>query len=319
MTYLRWCRCRCPQPPPRPPAGPPHCACERFTPAGRGRCRPPAQCATAPDSIARRRELGALAVLRQLADPEAVEEHLQVALDGVDAQEQRLGDLAVGGGPRERVLEQRAAEREQHAPLGLRELRPLVLLRALRRRQHRLRRPEQQPRAPDGELVAVDEPHAPAHAMSVHERSVAREPVVDERPVAAGALEDRVHAGDLGVPRQRDLARRAAADVHQRRLARERDDPLAALAVAEQHVRRAGALGRQPVDDLAGGLGTQRGGRGFHGATLRPCAATRHRPVRQTIPSLPPMSLNQKKPARYTQSATVDQGRGRAGRRRAGG
>jgi len=87
--------------------------------------------------------------------------------------------------------------------------------------------------------------------------------------MAARALEDGVHAGDLGVPRQRDLARRATTDVHQRRLVRERHDPLTVLAVAEQHERGAGALGRQPVDDLAGGLGTQRRGRlGFHGATL---------------------------------------------------
>ena len=48
----------------------------------------------------------------------------------------------------------------------------------------------------------------------------------------------------------------------------EHQDPLPALAVAEQHVRRAGALGREPVDHLAGGLGTQRRGQAFHGATL---------------------------------------------------
>ena len=106
-------------------------------------------------------------------------------------------------------------------------------------------RREQQARAPDAELVAVGQAPAPAHPLSVHERAVAREAVVDQRPVAARALEDRVHARDLGVPRQRDLARRAAADVHERRLARQRDDPLPALAVAEQHVGRAVALGRE--------------------------------------------------------------------------
>jgi hypothetical protein len=63
-------------------------------------------------------ELGPLAVLRQLADPEAVEQHLEVALDGVDAQEQRLGDLAVRRGAGEGVGEQRAAQRGQDALLG---------------------------------------------------------------------------------------------------------------------------------------------------------------------------------------------------------
>ena len=63
-------------------------------------------------------ELGPLAVLRQLADPEAVEQHLEVALDGVDAQEQRLGDLAVRRRAGERIGEQRAAQRAQDALLG---------------------------------------------------------------------------------------------------------------------------------------------------------------------------------------------------------
>jgi hypothetical protein len=48
-------------------------------------------------------EFGPLAVLRHVADPEAVEQHVQVAFYGVDAQEQRVGDLAVRGGPRVRV------------------------------------------------------------------------------------------------------------------------------------------------------------------------------------------------------------------------
>jgi uncharacterized protein DUF6077 len=216
------------------------------------------------------RKLGALAVLRHVADPEAVEQHVQVALDGVDAQEQRIGDLAVRRRARERVRQQRPAQREQHPQLGLRELRALVLAGGVGRRERRLGLAEEhQPGPPDRDLVPVGEPRAPPHAMSVHERSVAREAVVDQRPVPAGALEDRVHARHLGVPGERDLARGAAADVHQRRLAAQLHDVLAALAVAEQHVRRAGALGLQPLDHLVGGLGTQCRGRALHGATLR--------------------------------------------------
>jgi len=50
-----------------------------------------------------------------------------------------IGDLLVGRRGRVAGVLERPAQRDQHAPLGLRELRPHVLLRALRRRQHRLR------------------------------------------------------------------------------------------------------------------------------------------------------------------------------------
>ncbi len=83
-------------------------------------------------------ELRALAVLRQLADPEAVEQRLEVALDGVDAHVQRLGDLAVRGRAGERVRQQRPAQRDEDALLGAGELRPLVLLGGVRRRESRL-------------------------------------------------------------------------------------------------------------------------------------------------------------------------------------
>ena len=55
------------------------------------------------------RELGALVVLRHVADPEAVEQHVQVALDGVDAHEEGIRDLPVRRRSREAIAEQRAA------------------------------------------------------------------------------------------------------------------------------------------------------------------------------------------------------------------
>ena len=85
-------------------------------------------------------ELRALAVLRQLADPEAVEQRLEMALDGVDAHEQRLGDLAVRRRARKRIRQQRPAQGEQDALLGARELRPLVLGGGVRRGERGLAR-----------------------------------------------------------------------------------------------------------------------------------------------------------------------------------
>ena len=65
------------------------------------------------------RELGALAVLRQVADAEQVEQRAQVALDRLDAEEQLVGDLAVGARARERRAVERPAQRGEDAPLRL--------------------------------------------------------------------------------------------------------------------------------------------------------------------------------------------------------
>jgi hypothetical protein len=62
-------------------------------------------------------ELRALAVLRHVRDVEEVEQRVHVALDGLDAQDELAGDLAVGGGDGERALERRPAQRVQDSLL----------------------------------------------------------------------------------------------------------------------------------------------------------------------------------------------------------
>ena len=59
-------------------------------------------------------QLGALVVLRHVADVEGVEERAHVGLDCLHTDKQRLSDLAVRRGPAA-ALERRTAELHQHA------------------------------------------------------------------------------------------------------------------------------------------------------------------------------------------------------------
>ena len=85
---------------------------------------------------------------------------------------------------------------------------------------------------------------APAvDALAVDERAVAREAVVDDRPVALHALEQRVHAGDLVVPVEHHVHELPASDRDLVHVLLECDDVLPMLAVTVDQERHAGALG----------------------------------------------------------------------------
>ena len=90
--------------------------------------------------------------------------------------------------------------------------------------------------------VAVAQVTPPADALAVDVGAVAREAVVDERPLPAAALEMGVQRRDLAVPLEADARRQRAADPHVVVALVERDDALRALGVAVDEERVAGAL-----------------------------------------------------------------------------
>ena len=194
-------------------------------------------------------------------DAEQLEQGVHVALDGLDAEEQLGGDLAVRRPARRRGP--RAAERQrasQHALLGG-ESRAAIRGGVVDGRPDRPLRSgdEDEQRPPDLDRVAVVEPPPAAHAPAVDERAVARQPVVDERPRPADPLQHRVRARDLGVPLERDVARRLAPDA-QRLGAGPRSTMCwrASLVEVEQE-RRAAPLGGEPLGQLDGRDGAQAG------------------------------------------------------------
>ena len=67
-------------------------------------------------------ELGALLLRRHVVEPERVEQRVQVRLDGLRAEEQLLGDLAVGRQRREAGAGERPAQRDQDAALRDRDV-----------------------------------------------------------------------------------------------------------------------------------------------------------------------------------------------------
>ena len=157
-------------------------------------------------------ETRALLVLRQVLDAEALEERAQVRLHRVDAQMQLARDVLVGRRHRELVVLVRPCESDEHL--------------ALRRRQVAEREPLARDlgglrvlgggalvgdrRLPHADHVAVAQPVAAAHPLAVDERAVPRQAVVGDRPLAPDALELRVQARDLRIPRQAQLVRGSA-------------------------------------------------------------------------------------------------------------
>ena len=80
--------------------------------------------------------------------------------------------------------------------------------------------------------VTVAKPLAPNHGFVVDEGAVVRQPVVADGPVLADSLELRVQAGNLGVPRQRDVSIRPPAHTQAGPGRRELQHPLLSGAVA---------------------------------------------------------------------------------------
>ena len=76
------------------------------------------------------------------------------------------------------------------------------------------------------------QPAATADPLAVHERAVARQPVVDQRELAARALQLRVQPGDLAVPADAQVRRRVAADAEHPDVGRHQPKLLLATAVA---------------------------------------------------------------------------------------
>src|SRR5918999_5807734 len=127
-----------------------------------------------------RGEPGALLVLREVLEPEALEQRAQVRLDGVDAERDLLGDLLVRQRGGERGVADRAAERDED-----------LLLRGGEVNGRRAgghadggasargrRRAVDHGRLAEDEPVAVAQHTASDDPLAVDERAVARDPVV---------------------------------------------------------------------------------------------------------------------------------------------
>ena len=193
-----------------------------------------------------RREPRALLILGQLVEPEALEHaRRRCAFDGVDARGGPRPAMSLIRGRRRvgRVL-QRPAERDQHLALRLASAasvrgrarpRPSSPTASARARGTCTRR------VAEHEPVAVAQPAAAADALAVDERAVAREPVVDDDPVASRPA----RAGRAGArPRCPRSARRRVRRGARRSAARGRGSTidLRAVAVAIEQERLAAAL-----------------------------------------------------------------------------
>ena len=202
------------------------------------------------------REPGALLVLRQLGQAEAVEQGAQLRLDGVDREEDLVGDLLVRRGQRGRRVVERPAERDEDLVLGRRERdrrRAHVTVRGLG-----LRRPgiaEEQLRRAEAQPVALAQPLAPYDTLAVDVGPVARQPVVDERPLVTDELEQRMRARHLDVPTQRDVRLGLAPHGQPPPVARQDEDELASVFAAAGQKRLAAALGRDERLHVGGAAG----------------------------------------------------------------
>ena len=196
-------------------------------------------------------QLGALVVLRDVADLERVEQRAHVRLDGLDADEERLGDLAVrrrAGAP----LERRPAELDEHLALRVGRGRDHAVERGRRPAQVVVAaRVEDQLRPPDPHDVAVAQQVRPVDPRGVDQRAVRRAAILD-RPRAADLLEQRVRPRDLRVPGQRDLGAGQPPDREPDPVGSQREDPLRLVAVAELQERGARALGGDDRLELRG-------------------------------------------------------------------
>ena len=181
----------------------------------------------------------------EVLDAELLKQRAQVRLDGLDAEKELVGDLLVRGRRRvRRAVLERATERDEHLALGLGQVggdEHVVGDHRALRGGGLAGRAVQHDGAPEAQHVAVAQAPAPVDALAVDERAVARQAVVDERPLAAARLELGVHAGHLAVPRQAQPDGVAPADPD--RLVAERDDALLAVAVA-MHEKRVAARAR---------------------------------------------------------------------------
>ena len=216
-------------------------------------------------------ELGALGVLRQALETELREQHPQMGLDAVERQVQLVGDLLVGRGPGERwAVLVGAAERDQDAQLRVREATDLGEVVALGRGAEaaRARVAEHEDRAAAADRLAVAQPPAALHALLTDERPVRGEAVVEQDPLAGGALDHRVQAGDAAVPPERHVVLGTAPDRQPLHRLVELEDALGAVLVAVDEEREAAALGLQPRLQLGGGGGVGGEGRLAQGAPV---------------------------------------------------
>ena len=164
-------------------------------------------------------------------------------LDRVDAEVDLGRDLRVRRRRGVRVVAERAAQRDQHAVLGLRDRQARAVLREEGRvafGDHRLA--ERDERLAEAQLVAVLEADAAAHALVIAVRAVRREAIVGDGPRAADLLQLGVGPGDLPIPREAQIGGRPAADRDFLELRLERQDALMALAVAVNEQRPGDAL-----------------------------------------------------------------------------
>ena len=120
-------------------------------------------------------------------------------------------------------------------------------LRRRRSADAALGRAEDHARAAQAQLVALLQALAPAHALAVDERAVARQAVVGHRPGVADALELGVHARDAVVPVQRQVDALAAPDAQPVAVGGQPHEVLGLRAVAQEQERLALALGEDAL------------------------------------------------------------------------
>ena len=101
-------------------------------------------------------------------------------------------------------------------------------------------------------VVLVLQPVPAVDPAAVHERAVERHAVVDQRPLAADRLEQRVRSRDLGVPRERDVGLFATTDRDSGPIRGQHQDVLLAAVVQPVQERDAGAFGLDPLLQVAG-------------------------------------------------------------------
>jgi hypothetical protein len=177
----------------------------------------------------------------------------QVRLDRVDAEEDLVGDRLVRRGHRIRIVASvRAAQRNEHPPLSVREVsatrrraRPRGCLAAVEAGLA-----ERDGSRADHDHVAVLQAVTAAQPVAVDVRPVARQPIVVDRPCPTHALQHRVDTRNLLVPIEGDVVLRPAPDRDRVSRCVESADQLAALGVAIDQERPTRPLGFESLLEL---------------------------------------------------------------------
>lgn len=194
-------------------------------------------------------------VVREIPDLELLEHRAQVGFHGLHAEKQLGRDFSVaGGGGVAPAVVQRAAQRDEDSPLGLGEVELLSIRggagRLAPRRERIVKGDETRAAAND---LTVSQASPGRDPQAVDERSVARQTVVEDKPVIAKALQFGMHPRDLGVELQLDIASLAATDGGAIVLVAQREQTLRAIGGLVEEEGEARTFGGDALAQLLGG------------------------------------------------------------------